>query len=622
MMVWLAVCTSMSTVLANDAGHPSCPCIDALGTGHGAACSPWHRELPECGGASPAEWCSDEWCFVDESCERLPKLWPDDEVLHFSYATCGNIDHRHSDHAAMLASNVLRISFPGSWDGASLVTVSEGETPALPGTDRAGFMVSFAAHVFEKYNVSWEEVPMSAAASTAQPGSSYSACAYDVALNNTDMCIGDFWPTPERRRLGCTFTIPMVDETFQIIQPKESSSEEWTFVSVLGSLRTIFEPFSSGVWTAVVLVLLLVVLTMTLISEGGTNEDVSREGEYVVQCASRSADSVFAACLAMPEGAGRMNATSSWSSMLLVVGMAWAFLVLNTQYTAQVTTSAITTQYAFRNLDEVIDKKLKICIFNPGYTQLSQIIPRGKHLIVPTGDNQADAIDAGKCSVGVEGSLALDVVARSEHHCNTKTLLPYTVFSLPNSYAVRYEWEPAISWAVQLELTEGWMSHFEREAKEQWLSPAMCDLANNQEAQSQLTLRNGGMGPVVLLALTCLLTVMIKVLGLLSPKLCGNLLRKFQHRKARALERWQAMVSSKNVEGVDLDSVVAVPQASLEEDNTHKLVERMEAMEAKLMERFEAMEANSRRRARRSTSNSRTQEMTAMGDDEREETIV
>ena len=56
--------------------------------------------------------------------------------------------------------------------------------------------------------------------------------------------------------------------------------------------------------------------------------------------------------------------------------------------------------------------------------------------------------------------------------------------------------------------------------------------------------------------------------------------------------------------------------------STHKLVERMEAMEAKLMERFEAMEANSRRRARRSTSNSRPQEMTAMGEDEREETIV
>ena len=37
-----------------------------------------------------------------------------------------------------------------------------------------------------------------------------------------------------------------------------------------------------------------------------------------------------------------------------------------------------------------------------------------------------------------------------------------------------------------------------------------------------------------------------------------------------------------------------MPQASLEEDSTHKLVERMEAMEAKLMERFEAMEANSR----------------------------
>ena len=66
---------------------------------------------------------------------------------------------------------------------------------------------------------------------------------------------------------------------------------------------------------------------------------------------------------------------------------------------------------------------------------------------------------------------------------------------------------------------------------------------NNQRPQQRLTLRNGGMGPVVLLAVTCLLTLMTKMISVLSPKLCGSSLAKLQQRRARLVERGQAVLA-------------------------------------------------------------------------------
>ena len=76
--------------------------------------------------------------------------------------------------------------------------------------------------------------------------------ASQVALNRTDMCIGDFWPTAERRALGATFTIPLMNENLLIVIPKETgtSATTWTMRTLLAEVISIFEPFDWDVWDA------------------------------------------------------------------------------------------------------------------------------------------------------------------------------------------------------------------------------------------------------------------------------------------------------------------------------------------------------------------------------------
>jgi len=84
--VWIVLSTPSAR--AEGGGDLSCPCIDAMGTGFGAVCQPWNKESPECLIASPAEWCEDQWCFVDEACERMPRTSTYENLFH-SYVTHG-----------------------------------------------------------------------------------------------------------------------------------------------------------------------------------------------------------------------------------------------------------------------------------------------------------------------------------------------------------------------------------------------------------------------------------------------------------------------------------------------------------------------------------------------------
>ena len=58
--------------------------------------------------------------------------------------------------------------------------------------------------------------------------SSYTACARDVALNNTDLCVAGTWLTVER--LGITsFTANLAEETFTLLGPHSGGGEAFKF---------------------------------------------------------------------------------------------------------------------------------------------------------------------------------------------------------------------------------------------------------------------------------------------------------------------------------------------------------------------------------------------------------
>lgn len=90
-------------------------------------------------------------------------------------------------------------------------------------------------------------VPVSQASRT-KFGSLWTACANDVGAGRLDLCVGNFWPTPERiAATSANFLVPTSKDSFQLLHPpyevaKSSTNVFWTWT----------KPFTYDVWAAIV----------------------------------------------------------------------------------------------------------------------------------------------------------------------------------------------------------------------------------------------------------------------------------------------------------------------------------------------------------------------------------
>lgn len=185
-----------TTLAAADGQEVSdyCPIRDSTGfcfaSPYGAGeCSAWDAQShPACQVPKAPGWCQNTWCYIDpQRCARHPQRSSFvfnytnavDEPLTYSYATCGSLDSFHAAHSVRLSNNVLRVSFPNN-EAYLLKTIGPGEEEALPGTNKTGSYVMFAAHLFEANNVTYVNVPVSAEA-LATYSSSYTACAHEAS---------------------------------------------------------------------------------------------------------------------------------------------------------------------------------------------------------------------------------------------------------------------------------------------------------------------------------------------------------------------------------------------------------------------------------------------------------
>jgi hypothetical protein len=231
-------------IATNPPGNPHCPCDEqvpagwangscALARADGSCipatygtrgCRPYDAaEASECTSADAPAWCASSWCWVNSTaCERPHEASALAAGRHFSYATCGFLD-RYSDtrHAQQLASlPPLRVSFPAdSGNGYTVTSVEDGE--GVGGTDRGGAAVEFAAATFAAHGIAWAEVPVSAASHAYSPLSTFTACVHAVALNDTDMCWGNFWPTEERRLLA-DFSSAIYSDVLRLVVPRQA----------------------------------------------------------------------------------------------------------------------------------------------------------------------------------------------------------------------------------------------------------------------------------------------------------------------------------------------------------------------------------------------------------------
>ena len=208
---------------------------------YGASCRAWdnasfNRECQTASGAIPEsgvpQWCSSRWCYVDAAACTRPTD-PSDLVasegdvavtsctgtaddgsstcdldagtdstaecpagcdtatadLVYSYETCGNLNSYTDDrHYAYLRGRHLRVSYPGdSGSGYTVLTKANG--------DKAGSVVDFMQQIAREGDFTYERVEVGQDSKDLF-SSSFTACVHAVAINQTDICVGNFWVRP------------------------------------------------------------------------------------------------------------------------------------------------------------------------------------------------------------------------------------------------------------------------------------------------------------------------------------------------------------------------------------------------------------------------------------------
>lgn len=125
--------------------------------------------------------------FDDSAIRTLvPSVATNGWRLAYSYEACGNLNtYAPARHYDRVRDRIFRVSYPGdSSSGYTILTKDNG--------DKDGSMVKLMQEVADAGAFTLEIHTVSNA-SKSRYSSSYSACVHEVALNRTDICVGNFW---------------------------------------------------------------------------------------------------------------------------------------------------------------------------------------------------------------------------------------------------------------------------------------------------------------------------------------------------------------------------------------------------------------------------------------------
>mmetsp|Transcript_57430 Transcript_57430/g.170793 ORF Transcript_57430/g.170793 Transcript_57430/m.170793 type:complete len:538 (+) Transcript_57430:45-1658(+) len=422
----------------------------------------------ECRVADPPPSCFRSWCFVDpEHCARDnqesfvyfhpsvcvydggrdPLRGIDDTEcvsyspkLTYSYQTCGELDNLLAANMIreLAATRTLRLSFPAdfTWRIYS-VNATEGPGGGMYGSGRRGVYPEFMLNELTSHGISFTFVPISQKSREATV-SSYTACARDVALNNTDLCVAGTWLTVER--LGMTtFTNNLDTDTFLLLGPNSGGDDGFKF-DLWESLKIALSPIHYDAWIALLLAFAFFGVCLWLVSE---DEEAGFDHEYDIRArAGRVFHAQAISTLAFTGTLPDLNRKPSFQ-WLAIAGLSFSAMIVNSYYTSGITASrffqAIDNQGV--SITEVIAGQNKICGMAPVRAAFVFRFPdiERHNLWVTVSDmpELLQGMDEGNCSYAIftpewweyikAGYWELphyDDVRRANTHCKNKVPIP------------------------------------------------------------------------------------------------------------------------------------------------------------------------------------------------------
>ena len=292
-MALLLVAIHAAAAQAVEAGAFECPCLvqlppeprsalESLGytkAGYGVGCQR-HDEtstLDGCGASDPPEHCASPWCYVDaDTCAvdegkcreaggspgsdasphcRERQVSPSvvlagtlngTNMLHYSYATCGALDtYSPRDKLAkhfIGHTIVIAITESRPWTFRSEI---DPNRPQWIGW--SGVLVDLIDDFAKTSNLNISVVEgFASVRSKEMHSSSYTACVFDVSVGAVDLCLADFWITPERLKYSSFVTAFSQDQMWLLVPDQlESNVGDDLFEKPI-------QPFSPQLWNLVI----------------------------------------------------------------------------------------------------------------------------------------------------------------------------------------------------------------------------------------------------------------------------------------------------------------------------------------------------------------------------------
>jgi len=451
-------------------------CLEVRGVclppGYGISCATWADVEPECSVASPPAWCASEWCYVNASACWQPNARSlSVPEFHYSYATCGYLDdYSESKHATALHGRTIRVSYPAD--------ASSGFTLVTRGGKKTGSFPTFMQGIFDRFNMTMEIVPVSEKSKERSPKSSFTACVHEVALNSTDLCIGNFWSTSQRR-LMAAFTSEVYQDLFYLVAP---ASEEG-LVEMMGSpLR----PFVPSVWFGIVAVTAVASLGMYVLERG---KPMFRETTI-----SRGISLSFYVAFQSMIGASSSYEAKSLGGKILNLAFGFFIMIVIASYTANLA-SFLVAKASTSKIDSIeagINAGMKFCGLSAIRESLISLEPELRNLFVPVANaNEAlTNMDSGSCQLAILAKLNLENAQRGEGmdaHCN-KVAVGEVLLAIGNAMPIRSELQASMSWAMTLQMSSGAYDLAAAQAKETYLAPSACGAQGDDEVEEGMGL--------------------------------------------------------------------------------------------------------------------------------------
>eukprot|EP00403_Amphidinium_massartii_P030779 CAMPEP_0178396624 /NCGR_PEP_ID=MMETSP0689_2-20121128/13823_1 /TAXON_ID=160604 /ORGANISM="Amphidinium massartii, Strain CS-259" /LENGTH=698 /DNA_ID=CAMNT_0020017301 /DNA_START=32 /DNA_END=2126 /DNA_ORIENTATION=+ len=517
----LLLCCAMAEQTYEPGGEAACPCVDAFSDpvtrrdierssnasgsnasavcleslngncypqDYGSRCHEWDLEHSPCNVEDPALWCLKPWCYVDSSnCQRpltKSQLWNTSSSVYYSYATCGSLDeYTEISHTSALAMRTLGSPTPALRPVYTIVNIDN---------HWQGAFVDFTQEIWDTLRVTPQVVQVSDA-SLSRFSSKFSACVHEVALNRTDLCIGNFWDTPQRL-LMASFTGHIYQDAFYLISFRD---DEQTLADILAAP---FRPLHWFVWLLCGVFLGIFALGFCLFEETRCMplKEMRRKTtpKNVHAKADRFGTHFYETILSFFSSSSSLEVPlKTHSAKILNVSFAMFILLIITSYTANLTTLLVVDRQKAKidSLEAGIQAGMRICapdvISRMLQSRERRITPVLNDTLSRTADILA-AMDDGACELAVIDQDGFEAAQRGvytndDRHCN-KVLVGQPLASIGNAMPVSPEFHQAFSWITNEKLIQGRYQELSSRHKADMLPPFRCE--KEEEETESLTI--------------------------------------------------------------------------------------------------------------------------------------